>query len=151
MKNKLPKRFLTRCVAAQALYQYDFYDQETSLKILLRNLIQNYSFTEDEDSVSIADKIDEEFLETLLSGLTFSQDKIDDQIKALLKDEWKIEDLSEVMLQILRLGTFELKYLKDIPTKVVINEYVDLAGCFYDTKKVTFVNSILQNIANTNR
>jgi transcription termination factor NusB len=41
--------------------------------------------------------------------------------------------------------------MKDNPTKVIISEYVDLSACFYELKQVTFVNSILQNIANKNR
>jgi N utilization substance protein B len=90
-------------------------------------------------------------VESLLSGLFLVQDQIDDEITPFLKGEWKIEDLADLILPILRLATFELKFMKDIPTKVVISEYVDLSACFYDAKQVTFVNSILQNIANKNR
>ncbi|MFT6077576.1 MAG: N utilization substance protein B [Myxococcota bacterium] len=152
MKNKnLPKRFLSRLIAVQSFYQYEFYQKKKPIDILSKNLVDNYFLVESEESSSYADKIDSDLLESLLSGFMLAQDKIDDEITPFLKGEWKIEDLADLILPILRLATFELKFMKDVPTKVVISEYVDLAACFYDAKQVTFVNSILQNIANKNR
>jgi N utilization substance protein B len=150
-KQNLPKRFLSRLIAAQTLYQYDFYQKQKSIEILSKNLVENYFLTENEEVSSYAGKIDNELLESLLSGMILVQDKIDDEIVLFLKGEWKIENLSDLILPILRLATFELKFMKDIPTKVVISEYVDLSACFYDAKQVTLVNSIFQNIANKNR
>ena len=150
-KQHLSKRFLSRLIAAQSLYQYEFYQREIAVDILSQQLVENYFLSENEVTSSYQKKIDDQLLQTLLSGVILVTDKIDDEIALFLKGEWKIENLPDVMLQIIRLATFELQFLKDIPDKVIISEYVDLAACFYDVKKVTFVNSILQNISNKNR
>ena len=149
-KKYLSKRFLSRLIAAQSLYQYEFYQREIALDILSRQLVENYFLSENEAISSYQKKIDDQLLQTLVSGVVLVIEKIDDEIVLFLKGEWKIENLPDVMLQILRLATFELQFLKDIPEKVIISQYVDLAACFYDAKKITFVNSILQNIANKN-
>ncbi|MFT6331747.1 MAG: N utilization substance protein B [Lentimonas sp.] len=150
-KNNLPKRFLSRLIAVQTFWQFDFSNQEIAIEDLSKTLIANYFLSEDDEISSYEEKIDQELLQSLLSGLMLVLDKIDDEITPFLKDEWKMETLPDVMPQILRLATFELKFMKDIPLKVVISQYVDLAASFFDDKKVTFVNSILQNIANKNR
>jgi N utilization substance protein B len=54
------------------------------------------------------------------------------------------------MLQILRLAAFEIKFLLDVPTKVVIDEYVGIAASFFDETKVTFVNAVIDGIAKKN-
>jgi N utilization substance protein B len=151
-KNNLTKRSLSRLIAVQSLYQYDFYTRKNDINALAKQLVENYCLSEtQEKSVSYQDKIDAELLESLVSGVVLVLEPIDEEIKAFLKNEWKIDNLPDVILAILRLATFELKYLEDVPTKVVINEYVDLAACFYEDKKVTFVNKILQNIADKTR
>ena len=153
MKNKtqLPKRSLSRLIALQSFYQYDFYQRQISVDILSQQLIENYVLSEEEIPSSYSKKIDDGLLQSLLSGLVLVEDKIDEEIKPFLKDEWTIEALPDLILQVLRLAAFELKFMKDIPTKVIINEYVNLAACFYDIKRITFVNRILQNIADKNR
>ncbi len=150
-KNQFSKRSLSRLIAIQAFYQYDFYQRQIVVEGLAKQLVENYALSENEEVASYVKKIDDGLLQSLLSGLILVIDKIDEEIAPFLKGEWKIETLPDVMLQILRLATFELKFMKDNPTKVIINEYVDLAACFYESKQVTFVNSISQNIANKNR
>ena len=58
-----------------------------------------------------------------------------------------MEKLDGVARQVLRLGAFELKFIKNIPLKVVIDEYVDIAASFFDSKKITFINATLENLA----
>ncbi len=149
--SKFPKRSLSRLIAVQSFYQYDFHERKISVEALAEGLTQNYFLSEEEKIPSCEKKIDSDLLQSLLCGLITVKDKIDDEITPFLKGEWRIDNLPDVMLQILRLGSFELKYMKDTPTKVIINEYVDLSSCFYDAKQVTFVNKALQNIANKNR
>ncbi len=150
-KNQFSKRSLSRLIAVQSFYQYDFYQRQTVVDNLAKQLVENYALSENEEIASYVKKIDDNLLQSLLLGLILVIDKIDEEIAPFLKGEWKIETLPDLMLQILRLATFELKFMKDNPTKVIISEYVDLSACFYELKQVTFVNSILQNIANKNR
>lgn len=150
-KKNLPKRSLTRLIAVQSLYQFDFYNRKVSLDNLAKQLAEDYFLTENKRLNLSEKQIDKDFLESLLSGIALVIDKVDEEISGFLKGEWKIDNLPDIILQILRLGAFEIKFMKDTPEKVIISEYVDLAACFYDKKQITFVNSILQNISNKNR
>lgn len=151
-ENSLPKRSISRLIAIQSLYQYNFYQGKIAINDLTNKLLDNYLLSEtDQKITSYRDKADVGFMEKLVSGVTKAPEELDEEIKLCLKEDWKIEQLSDVMWPILRSGVFELKHMKDVPTKVIISEYVDLASCFYPEKKVTFVNSVLQNIANNVR
>jgi transcription antitermination protein NusB len=146
------KRSLSRLVAVQSLYQYNFYQSDKDLLEISKQLLENYFLSEEEEKpTSYLDKIDTELLESLLSGIILALENIDEEIKSFLKDEWRAEDMPDLMMPILRLASFELKFMKDTPTKVIISEYVDLAACYYEEKKVNFINKVLQNIADKNR
>ncbi len=146
------ERSLSRLVAVQSLYQYNFYQDDKDLLVISKQLLENYLLSEDEEKpTSYLNKVDANLLESLLSGIILALPNIDEEIKSFLKDEWRAEDLPDLIMPILRLASFELKFMKDIPTKVIISEYVDLAACYYEEKKVNFVNKVLQNIADKNR
>ena len=147
--NKLLKRSLSRLVAVQSLYQYDFYHGEIAIDFIARQLLENYFLSGDEElPTSYQNKVDCNLLESLIPGVVLALPTIDEKIKLSLNNGWEIDKLSDILLPVLRLAIFELKFMKDVPNKVIISEYVDLAACFYEAKKVTFVNGFLQNIAN---
>ena len=79
-KSKFPKRSLSRLIAVQSFYQYEFYNGETSIDKLSEQLIQNYFLSEEEKIPSCEKKIDNDLLQSLISGLITTQDKIDDEI-----------------------------------------------------------------------
>ena len=77
-----------------------------------------------------------------------------DEIDALLNETsngWKTKRMSRVDLTALRLAVYELKYDKDVPTGVAINEAVELAKRFGGETSGSFVNGILGKIANSER
>jgi N utilization substance protein B len=138
-KNKNRKRTLSRLIAAQILYQREF-NSEKSYDEIKKELVANYVLDHEDEISSYAEKIDEDFLTQLLASAHLFE-KIDQEIIPLLQQP--IAKLDLVMLQILRLAIFELKTLKDAPQNAVIDEYVGIAASFFDRKKVTFVNAIL--------
>ncbi len=71
-------------------------------------------------------------------------EKIDQDIAPFLQQP--VSKLDKIVLQILRLAIFELQMLKDIPPNVVIDEYVGITASFFDHKKVTFVNAVLDKL-----
>lgn len=143
---------LARLLAVQLLYQYEFYNRERKIEDLKDQLIDNYLLSDyEERPTSYRDRIDLALLDKISSGLILIIPQIDEEISLFLFENNNLNNVPDVMLQIIRLASFELKYLKDIPLKVIINEYVDIAGCFYDSQRVKFVNSILENIAKKNR
>lgn len=75
-----------------------------------------------------------------------------DEIDVLLNETsrgWKTKRMSRVDLTALRLAVYELKYDKDVPTGVAINEAVELAKRFGGETSGSFVNGILGKIANS--
>jgi transcription antitermination protein NusB len=51
------------------------------------------------------------------------------------------------MRAILRAGTYELKHRPDIPARVSIKEYVDVAGAFFGSEEAGMVNAVLDALA----
>jgi N utilization substance protein B len=145
------KRSLSRLMAVQILYQRDyFFDipaERKNIDEITNDVIENYTLEPEEEVTSYRDKIDEEFVNNLVSGVIFNLENIDVEISEFLQEGWNIELLDETMRQILRLGTFELKFLTDVPLKVVIDEYVDIAASFFDNKRITFANAMLENLS----
>ncbi len=134
-------------MAVQIFFQFDFLNRKKNLDEIKEDLIENYALDFEEEICSYRGKIDENFLNNLLSGLTLAADEIDAEVSAFLNDGRNLEQIDEVARQILRLGTLELKAMLDIPARVVIDQYVDLAASFFDRKKVTFVNAVLDGLA----
>lgn len=71
---------------------------------------------------------------------------IDQRMEKHLKG-WKKERISPVSMAILRLGFYEMLYMADIPSKVTINEAIELAKKFDDEKSYSFVNGVLNAMA----
>jgi transcription antitermination protein NusB len=72
--------------------------------------------------------------------------EIDDAIQTASRN-WRIDRMSRVDRNILRLATYELRCAEDVPVKVVINEAVELAKRFGAQESPAFVNGILDRIA----
>lgn len=140
------KKSLSRLMAIQIFYQYNFLAKEKNITEIKQDLIENYIIDCDEEVSSYRDKIDEDFLNNLITGISLNNN-LDNEIQPFLKDGFTLEKTDQVLQQILKLGTFELKFMLDIPYKVVIDEYVDITAAFFDEKRTTFVNGILESLA----
>jgi N utilization substance protein B len=134
-------------MAVQIFYQYDFLQQKKSPTEIKNDLIANYTLDFDSEVSTYREKIDKNFLDNLISGMMLDIIKIDGEISAFLKDGWNLEKIDDIARQILRFATFELQFLSKIPARVIIDEYVHIAASFFATKKITFVNGILENLA----
>lgn len=141
------KKTLSRLMAAQIFFQFDFFNRERKLDEIKEELIENYLLDPERETSSYQKEIDENFLNNLLVGLAADVKRIDSEISEFLKGDWSLDKLEDVSLQILRLAAFELKSLPEIPAKVVIGEYVDIAASFFDSKHLAFVNAALDGLA----
>ena len=79
-------------------------------------------------------------------GAYENADVIDERMEKHLKG-WKKERISPVSMAILRLGFYEMLFMAEIPSKVTINEGVELAKKFDDEKSYSFVNGVLNAMA----
>jgi N utilization substance protein B len=86
------------------------------------------------------------FARELVAAAVTRTAEIDDLIAGASKN-WRIDRMSRVDRNILRLGACELVAFKDVPVKVVINEAVELAKRFGTAESSAFVNGVLDRIA----
>ena len=129
----MSNRHLSRTIALQSLYQWDFhgYQDET--------LPETIEFNRRE----FAPKFDDEdFVEELINGVVEHRLDIDETISHFAPD-WPIETITILDRNVLRLGVFELKYSDAIPAKVAINEAIELAKGFGGQSSGRFVNGVL--------
>ncbi len=129
-------RHLGRIVALQTLYEQDFRreagDGSFDLGVVLKRNITRYESTVD----------DVFFIEELVKGVAKHEAELDDELRPLAP-EWPIEQIARMDRVVLRMGLYELKYAKDVPPKVVINEAVELAKAFGGDNSSKFVNGVL--------
>ena len=84
------------------------------------------------------------FLE-LVKGVLDNREHIDRQIEHFSQN-WKVQRMSCVDRNILRVAVFEILYRDDIPAKVSINEAVDIGKTFGTEESGAFINGILDTI-----
>jgi len=74
-----------------------------------------------------------------------------DEVIVTASDNWRLERMSRVDRNILRVGVFELCHRPDTPPRVAINEAVELAKRFGTEDSAAFVNGVLDRIARDTR
>jgi len=126
-------RHLSRMISMQTLYEYNFRQNADLQEIISRN-INEY-----------LDKVDADFIKSLVNGVTKHQEEIDKLI-SMSAPEWPIEQISLIDKTILSLSIYELKYAKDVPPKVSINEAVELGKQFGSENSSKFINGVLGNV-----
>jgi N utilization substance protein B len=87
------------------------------------------------------------FFGNILEGVVSGQVPIDRLINKTLASGWPLARIDAVMRAILRAGTYELKVRTDIPARVTIKEYVDIAGAFFGPEEAGMINAVLDAVA----
>lgn len=134
------KRRLARELAIQSLYNISMNQvaPEESISLVLEE-----AGSERDEPVSQADLQEiAPYVKTLVEGTTGLIAKIDPMLEEYLKG-WKVDRLSKVDLQILRLAVYEMVFQQEVPPKVVINEAIELAKWFGTEESGKFVNGVL--------
>lgn len=89
-----------------------------------------------------------EYAERLVRGVLQYKDVIDDRIK-WTAENWNLNRMALVDRNILRIATFELLFLQEVPPKVAINEAIEIAKVYGTEKSGSFINGILDQIKNS--
>ena len=126
-------RHLARRNAVQALYQWDLTEQDPSD-------IED-SFIEGHD----LSKVDQEYFRQLIRNVPLFHMEIDDRLSQYIKRG--IDKLDPVERAILRLGTYELEFEKNIPYKAILDEAIELTKVFGSEEGYRFVNGVLDRLA----
>ena len=95
-------------------------------------------------------KMTTKYIKDVVYGTKRHEKQIRKQIENCLSEKWTYERVSKVNIVILQIAIFEMLY-KKTPFKVVINEAVELAKSFGDTKSPGFVNGVLATIVKNNK
>lgn len=94
---------------------------------------------------------DREFFADIVHGVLKHQVEIDRSIAQALAPGWTLVRIDSILRACLREGTYELIARCDVPAKVVIDEYVELARDFFAGDEPGFVNAVLDRIARIKR
>ena len=90
---------------------------------------------------------DSAFFRDLVSGVVRDQRDLDPAIDGALTPGWPLQRIDATLRAILRSGAYELASRRDVPGRVVINEYVDVARAFFDADAAGMVNGVLDALA----
>ena len=141
------KRSASRLAAVQALYQMEVTGK--GLKEILTEFETWWIGQEVEGDQYKPAEI--AFFRSIVSGVLENQVTIDRTIDQALSDGWPLRRIEALMRAILRGGAFELLHRGDIPARVVIKEYVDVAGAFFDRDEAGMINAVLDALARNTR
>jgi N utilization substance protein B len=136
-------RSVARLAAVQALYQMEV--SSIGVEHLIREFTE-HRFDRDIEGITLA-SADESFFAELVRGVVAQQAKVDAAIVKRLAEGWRLERLDATVRAILRAGVFELANRSDVPTEVVIDEYVEVAKSFFEGTEPGFVNGALDAVA----
>lgn len=87
----------------------------------------------------------------IVEGVLAQQRVVDPKVDQLLAEGWPLKRIESVMRATLRAGAFELMFKKDVPVKVVISEYVNIAHAFFEREEVNMVNAVLDRLGHEAR
>jgi N utilization substance protein B len=142
MSAKLKARSAARLSAVQALYQMDVggADLGDIVAVFDSGLLK----VPGEEELPAADG---KFFHDVVTGVVREQRTLDPVVDAALADGWPLARVEAVLRAILRAGAYELLHRADVPARVVVSEYVNVAGAFLDGDETGMVNAVLEQIA----
>jgi N utilization substance protein B len=145
-------RSVARLAAVQALYQMEV--SSVGAEAVIREFAE-HRFDRDADpdgdgGAPLA-TADEAFFADLVRGVVEHQKAVDAAVAKKLAANWRLDRLDATARAILRAGTYELTFRPDVPTEVVIDEYVELAKSFFEGPEPGFVNGALDAVAQAAR
>jgi N utilization substance protein B len=136
-------RSVARLAAVQALYQMEV--SAAGAEAVIREFSE-HRFDRDVEDMTMAGA-DEPFFADLVRGVVANQRELDSAVARRLAQNWRLERIDATVRAILRAGAYELAHRPDVPTEVVIDEYVELAKSFFEGPEPGFVNGALDGMA----
>jgi N utilization substance protein B len=138
-----PDRATSRLGAVQALYEMDIAGKPVS-EVVAEFETHWLGQTIEGDEYKPAELA---FFRDVVSGVLTDQRPIDRAVDEQLAKGWPLTRIDSVMRAILRAGSYELMRRPDVPARVVIKEYVDVAGSFFDREEAGMINAVLDHLA----
>ena len=141
------KKDLSRLMAIQIFYQFEFYQGLIAIEEIKNQTIDNYLLSSEDDISSYRSKINEELIDNLLAITNQQVEPINQDIIKFLKHQNSFEQIPDLALDIIRFSAFELKFFHNYTQQAIINSYVNIMASFFSEKMVRFSNGIIENLA----
>ena len=128
----MSNRHNARKAAVQALYQWDITQQ------LAREIGPQF------EQIHDMQNLDRKYLREVLEQIPKLSDQLEQDISPYIGRDF--DTLDPVERAILRLGAYELKHRLDVPTKVVMNEMIEVAKVFGSEHSYKFINGVMDKL-----
>jgi N utilization substance protein B len=139
---KANRRGAARLAAVQALYQMDI--GGAGLNDIFAEFESHWLGNEVEGDKYLP--AEAAFFRDVVSGVVRDQAKLDPLIDDALQKGWPLQRIDAILRAVLRAGSYELEHRKDVPGRVVVSEYVDVAHAFVEKDETGMVNAVLDQI-----
>lgn len=137
-------RSRARLAAVQALYQMDV--AGTTLEAVIEEFVA-HRMQDDPAAEGAIEGADGTYFSEIMKGVVRRQRDVDPMVDQQLRTGWRLERVDSILRAILRAGTFELMERPDVPARVVINEYMEVAHAFFEGDEPRVVNGVLDKLA----
>jgi len=137
------RRQAARLAAVQALYQWQE-GEHAPAEIIEQFLSVRTGETGEGGMRRDADR---PLFKDVVEGSVAHKDELEQAVSAALTQDWTWGRIDRLVRAILLAGAYELVHRRDVPPRVAINEYVEIAHAFYDKGEPNFVNSVLDRVA----
>ena len=137
------RRGAARLAAVQALYQMDL--AATPLHEILAE-VESHRLGREVDGEEYLPAEAAHFRD-VVGGVVADQRRLDPMIDQALSKGWPLKRIETVLRAILRAGVYELDKKPDVPARVVVAEYVDVANAFVDRDETGMINAVLDQLA----
>ena len=115
-----------------------------------RYVIEENSYTETEEMLEVS-PIDTTYFEDVVRGVHTKKQDLEKSLSLFLNDKWSFDRMNGTLQALLLCAVYELSNTTDVDTKVLIQEYVDLAYAFFNKNEPKMVNALLDQIAHSIR
>ena len=141
-ERKANRRGAARLAAVQALYQMDI--AGAGINDIFAEFESHWLGNEVEGDKYLP--AEAAFFRDVVSGVVRDQARLDPLIDEALSKGWPLKRIDAILRAVLRAGAYELEHRKDVPGRVVISEYVDVAHAFVEAEETGMVNAVLDQI-----
>lgn len=137
----MARRRAARLAAVQGLYQLELAGGEPSA------VAEEFLTRASDGEAGGGASLDAAWFRKVLEGAWADRARLDAELESALAQGWTLARCGAVVRAILRAGAFELVALPEVPTKVAITEYVEIAHLFSGGGEPGFVHAVLDRIA----
>ncbi|MBV9533669.1 MAG: transcription antitermination factor NusB [Bradyrhizobium sp.] len=140
---KANRRGAARLAAVQALYQMDI--AGAGINDIFAEFESHWLGGEVEGEKYLP--AEATFFRDIVAGVVREQTRLDPLIDDALSKSWPLKRIDAILRAVMRAGAYELEHRKDVPAKVAVSEYVDVAHAFVEAEETGMVNAVLDQIA----